>query len=51
MKYFEQCNNSLILRNNGETVVLLPWGNNSFRVLSTFLGDVNEDSIALLAPE
>ncbi|MCR5100674.1 MAG: glycoside hydrolase family 31 protein, partial [Butyrivibrio sp.] len=48
MNYFEIQENSLIYRYNGETVRIKPWGNDSFRVESVFLGDIPEGEIALL---
>ena len=50
MQYFENQNGSLIFRENGETVVVSPWGADSLRVRSTILGDVTDDSPALLPP-
>ncbi|MDO4293563.1 MAG: glycoside hydrolase family 31 protein [Eubacteriales bacterium] len=50
MQYFEQKGNSLLFRENGETVMLTPWGENSLRVRSVILGDITEDSAALLPP-
>lgn len=51
MQFFEQKENQLIFRYNGETVVVCPWGKNSLRVRSTFLGDIPEGSAALLEPQ
>ncbi len=48
MKFFEKMGCSLVFRANGETVMITPWGANSFRVRATFLGEILEDSIALL---
>ena len=50
MQYFENQNGSLIFRENGKTVVVSPWGADSLRVRSTILGDVTDDSPALLPP-
>ena len=51
MQFFERIENSLVFRANGETVMITPWGANSFRVRATFLGAISEDSIALLDVE
>lgn len=48
MRFFERDGCSLVYRANGETVMITPWGENSFRVRATFLGEILEDSIALL---
>ena len=45
MQYFENQNGSLIFRENGETVVVSPWGADSLRVRSTILGDVTDLSL------
>ncbi len=49
--FFEQQDNSLIFRENGETVMITPWGADSLRVRASFLGDIAEESIALLPPQ
>lgn len=51
MNYFESKNNSLIARKNGEMIKISPWGKNSFRLCSVFMGDIREGEIALLEPE
>lgn len=51
MNYFEADNNSLIYRYNGETVRIQPWGQDSFRTESVFLGDIPDGDIALLPIE
>ena len=48
MNFFEKCGNSLIFRENGETVMISPWGKNSFRVRAAFLGDIDEKINAAL---
>ncbi|MBP3649378.1 MAG: glycoside hydrolase family 31 protein, partial [Clostridia bacterium] len=48
MRYFEQNGQSLIWRNKGETLVITPWGENSLRVRSTLMGDVQDFRFALL---
>ncbi len=50
MAYFEQQGNSVIFRNNGETVVVCPWGPDSARVRAVLMGDVRDDRFALLDP-
>ena len=50
MKFFEEENNSLIFRENGETVQITPWGKDSFRVRANFLGEILEQPGALLEP-
>lgn len=52
MKYFEIQGKNLLFRQNGETVMVSPWGANGIRVRSTFLGDIDEKhSDALLNDE
>ena len=51
LHYFEEQNKSLIFRENGETVMVEPWGADSLRVRATFLGDIPEGSAALLDTE
>lgn len=51
MNFFEEYEGSLLFRENGETVMITPWGENSFRVRSTVLSDISEDSAALLPPK
>ncbi len=51
MRFFEEQNGSLIFRENGETVMITPWGENSLRVRATFLGGIREGSAALLEPK
>lgn len=46
--FFEEQNGSLIFRQNGETVMITPWGDNSFRVRGVFFGEIEEGSAALL---
>ncbi len=50
MNFFEKKEHHLIFRENGETVMITPWGENSLRVRGRFLGDVEEESVALLEP-
>ncbi len=51
MRYFEERNGSLIFRQDGETVMVSPWGANSLRVRSRILEDISEGAGALLEPE
>lgn len=51
MRFFEESNGSLLFRENGETLMVTPWGENSLRVRSTILSDIEEGSVALLEPE
>jgi len=48
MQFFEEINGSLIFRENGETVMVTPWGEDSLRVRASFLGEIAEGSVALL---
>lgn len=48
MGFFEQEEKRLIFRENGETVWVEAWGNDSFRVRSAMLSDVEDGSVALL---
>ena len=51
MKFFEEKDGSLIFRENGETVMLTPWGDNSLRVRARIMDDIGEESAALLPAE
>ena len=48
MRYFEQENQKLIMRNKGETLVIEPWGEDSLRVRSVLMGDILDTEFALL---
>lgn len=48
MSFFEEQSGSLIFRENGETVMITPWGENSLRVRAAILSDISDDSAALL---
>ena len=48
LQYFEEKEGSLLFRENGETVMVTPWGANSLRVRAAFLGEIEEGSVALL---
>lgn len=49
--FFEQAQGSLIFRENGETVMITPWGADSLRVRASFFGGITEKSVALLPPQ
>lgn len=51
MNFFEKQGDSLVFRENGETVMITPWGENSLRVRSTILEDIQDNSVALLEPK
>lgn len=51
MNFFEKQGDSLVFRENGETVMLTSWGENSLRVRSTILEDIQDNSVALLEPK
>ena len=51
LEFFEVREGSLIYRENGETLMVTPWGKDSLRVRSVFAGEVEEGSVALLEPE
>lgn len=48
MTFFEKKGNSLVFRDNGETVLITPWGKNGLRVRACPLGEISEESAALL---
>lgn len=48
MSLFFEENKKLIFRQGGETVQIIPWGKNSFRVVSRILGEIDNSSIALI---
>ena len=50
MRYFTQENDSLVWRNHGETLAIAPWGENSLRVRSAMMHDVEDTRYALLEP-
>ena len=49
-RYFSREGNSLIFRNNGETLVLTPWNENALRVRSAMMTEVEDARWALLDP-
>ena len=51
MGFFERKDHALIFRENGEVVQVEAWGEDSLRVRSRFLGDIEDGSIALLDPK
>lgn len=48
MQFFTRENDSLLFRQDGETVLISPWGADSLRVRSTILRDFDDQSAALL---
>ena len=50
MAFFRKQGNSVVFRNNGETLVVCPWGPDSVRVRAVLMGDVRDDRFALLDP-
>ena len=48
MYTMSQEGNALIYRWDGEVLSIVPWGENSFRVRSTVLGEVEDTDFALL---
>lgn len=50
IKVFTQDGNQLIWRSNGETLVIIPWGENSFRVRSAMMREVEDTRHSLLEP-
>ncbi|MBO2517017.1 MAG: family 31 glucosidase [Clostridiales bacterium] len=51
MRYFERTENALIWKNRGETLMVSPWGEDSFRVRSVPIGEIADDRFALLEAE
>lgn len=43
MKFFEKKGNSLLFRENGESVLITPWGKNSLRVRAKLMGEIEEN--------
>lgn len=50
MYTMNQEGNALVYRWDGEVLSIMPWGENSFRVRSTVLGEVEDTDYALLPP-
>lgn len=50
MGYFEEQNGSIIFREDGETVMVTPWGPDSLRVRARILEEISDESAALLEP-
>lgn len=48
MKYFSKSGDAILFKENGETLKIEPWGKNSFRVRSTYLGKLSEGEINAL---
>lgn len=51
MDFFEEKDGKLIFRENGETVLVEPWGEDSIRVRGCMLGEIQDTNAALLIPE
>ena len=51
MHYFEQIGQSLLWRNDGETLKITPWGLNSFRVQAAMMHEPFDTDFALLPPK
>jgi alpha-D-xyloside xylohydrolase len=51
MRYFETSGDSLIFRQDGETVMVTPWGRDSLRIRSVVMGEISDDNEALLEQE
>ena len=51
MYTMNQEGNALVYRWDGEVLSIMPWGENSFRVRSTVLGEVEDTDWALLPQE
>jgi len=49
--FFEQQGDSVIFRENGEILKIEPWGDNSLRVRSTFLGKISDTEVNALLPK
>lgn len=47
MNFFEENNGKLLFRENGETVAISPWGNDSLRVCAAIMSDIQEESAGL----
>ncbi len=50
MNFFQIKDNQLIFRYDGECVLLTPWGEDSLRVRSSILSEIEEGSVALSLP-
>lgn len=50
MRFFEEEDGSLIFRENGEILRIEGWGQNSLRIRSRMLGEIEENDAALLPP-
>ena len=51
MQFFSKENEKLVFRGNGETLLIEPWGKDSLRVRSVFIGEIKDSSAALLSPD
>jgi alpha-D-xyloside xylohydrolase len=50
LQVFTQKENQLIWRSNGETLVIIPWGENSLRVRSAMMHEAEDTRYSLLTP-
>ncbi len=50
MRYFERRGSALLWRNDGETLLIVPWGRDSLRVRSAMMREPEDTSFALLPP-
>ena len=48
MRFFEATEDGILFRENGETVRIRAWGQDSLRLEAVYLGEIPEDSAALL---
>ena len=51
MRFFEEKDGGIIFRENGEMVRISPWGEDSVRVESAYLGEIPDSNAALLPQE
>lgn len=51
LRFMEEKDGKLIFRENGETVLVESWGEDSIRVRSCMLGEIQDRNAALLTPE
>ncbi len=51
MAFFEREDRGLLFRENGEMVLVSPWGRDGLRVRARILEEIGEESAALLAPQ
>lgn len=51
MRFFEEKDGGIVFRENGEMVRIIPWGEDSVRVESAYLGEIPDSNAALLPQE